>query len=116
MKDSCVIVPLLSVIDVFQSPCGEVVVKAGIHPKTPYALHVSVPSRGSGCESIMITQILNGHTSEFQSPCGEVVVKEVTVVCEPLEVKAGWFQSPCGEVVVKGSSAAIGAYSKTDGG
>ncbi len=71
--------------EMFQSPCGEVVVKEDGEPAGYYQLH------------------------RFQSPCGEVVVKVYTL--EDLShMTYKEFQSPCGEVVVKGHQVKRNPY------
>ncbi len=92
---------------VFQSPCGEVVVKVLRHQQRERdgrKKFVSVPLRGSGGESQEIRQYLEGRLGDelFQSPCGEVVVKvsSATISANAFSLS---FQSPCGEVVVKES-------------
>ena len=58
----------------FQSPCGEVIVKGAEY-------------------STLIGR------KKFQSPCGEVIVKGCSISQENMVLLL--FQSPCGEVIVK---------------
>jgi hypothetical protein len=93
----------------FQSPCGEVVMKGFVPMAFQTAqfhvlqalrhAKVSVPLRGSGDERRTPEQNTMFGTSGFQSPCGEVVMKACSKL-RPLFI--GAFQSPCGEVVMKG--------------
>ena len=63
----------------FQSPCGEAMVKA-----------------------IGITLHDRRKSGRFQSPCGEVAVKAEWIE-NPENYPRALFQSPCGEVMVKGA-------------
>ena len=58
----------------FQSPCGEVVMKAFLF-SVPMPQRVSVPLRGSGDERRYGARMAIIKGREFQSPCGEVVMK-----------------------------------------
>ncbi len=61
----------------FQSPCGEMVVKDYRTGDviTNCSAVVSVPLRGNGRESTTSPTTCQPATMEFQSPCGEMVVK-----------------------------------------
>ena len=60
----------------FQSPCGEVIVKVAVENDLGlFNLNVSVPLRGSDRESYAQGQLEQCILQLFQSPCGEVIVK-----------------------------------------
>ena len=117
----------------FQSPCGEVVMKAEDLSRTPLMQWQIANMFQSPCGEVVMkgeyiaqrSTIMEG----FQSPCGEVVMKEVgdvpvskilaKAVSVPLRGSgdesiviyiicqiATQFQSPCGEVVIKAATAA----------
>ena len=118
-----------SLKSLFQSPCGEMVLR-------PYRNHifnyqkakgVSVPLRGNGlatwtrskptrsqsqgfsplagkwsCGSIIENQHYEElGTNVFQSPCGEMVLRQNSSFKETITMPEVMFQSPCGEMVLR---------------
>ena len=63
----------------FQSPCGEVIVKAPKYSRPLLRSRnlVSVPLRGSDRERCLMDISPTSTLTRFQSPCGEVIVKDV---------------------------------------
>ncbi len=93
---------VISGVLLFQSPCGEVVMKAHLQIlwlSNSALQKVSVPLRGSGDERVLVVLQSLKLFGQFQSPCGEVVMKvqyEINMFGQKY-----LFQSPCGEVVMK---------------
>ncbi len=69
-----------SSVSMFQSPCGEVVMKANDLYGNNKVWLVSVPLRGSGDER-RDTPDAGRYRNQFQSPCGEVVMKVSITLC-----------------------------------